>query len=187
MKYPPALKFELLDDRTGKTVFEGNTKLSKAASDKDEDAYTKELLRRGCLRDGFFAVDSKPGVYRVYVSGVGCSYPFEIKEKAWQEAFFASARGFYHQRSGIALGPPYTSFVARDVSRPTTDSIVWHSTCPLMDSGNGINALGTDNGQFRKPGEGEDGSEGLGCLGRIHGRGRLGSPDPTPGRHTLSD
>ncbi len=147
LKYSPALKFELLDDRTGETVFEGNTKLSKAAGEKDEDAYKKNYSGVD-VYEMEFSQCCQPGVYRVYVAGVGCSYRFEIKEKAWQEAFFVSARGFYHQRSGIALGPPYTSFDRPRCFSPDGGLIVWHSTCPLMDSANGINALGTDKDNF---------------------------------------
>ena len=41
---------------------------------------------------------------------MGCSYAFDIKPDAWQQAFSVSARGLYHKRSGIPLGPPYTTF-----------------------------------------------------------------------------
>ena len=57
-------------------------------------------------------------------------------------------KGFYHQRSGIALGPPYTQFVRPRPFHPDDGVIVRASTCPLMNSGNGLNYLGTDKDNF---------------------------------------
>ena len=58
-----------------------------------------------------FSRFSTPGRYRLYVEGIGCGYPFEIGPGTWDHAFRVQMRGFYHQRSGIALGPPYTTYV----------------------------------------------------------------------------
>jgi endoglucanase len=52
----------------------------------------------------------RPGRYRVYVDGVGCSYPFDISRKAWERALRVSLRGFLAQRSGIELGPPLVAY-----------------------------------------------------------------------------
>ena len=50
------------------------------------------------------------GDYRVYVPGIGTSYPFSIDEQVWRKAFAASMHGFLSHRSGIALGPPFTDY-----------------------------------------------------------------------------
>lgn len=88
-----------------------------------------------------------PGTYRVVVSGVGCSYAFEIGRESWQSAFKTVMKGFYHSRSGIELGPPYTDY-KRPRSYSDAEVTVYQSTTPIMNSGNGLNALGTDKGNF---------------------------------------
>jgi hypothetical protein len=48
-------------------------------------------------------------------------------------------RGFYHQRSGIALGEPYTTFKRQRPFHPDDGLKVYASKAPLMDTGNGLN------------------------------------------------
>jgi endoglucanase len=50
-----------------------------------------------------FGEFSRRGTYRVSVEGVGCSYPFVIGPKSWEEALRVSMLGFLQQRSGIEL------------------------------------------------------------------------------------
>ncbi|MCK4376069.1 MAG: hypothetical protein KAX19_12095, partial [Candidatus Brocadiae bacterium] len=145
--YGSGLAFHVLEDESGRSVFSGMVRLSKAADDRTEDAYEKNYSGADVYEMDFTAV-SEPGTYRVYVEGIGCSYPFEIGEGAWRNAFTVSARGFYHQRSGIELGPPYTDYERPRCFHPDDGVKVYHSTCPLMDSGNGLNAKGTDQDNF---------------------------------------
>ncbi|MCC5843990.1 MAG: glycoside hydrolase family 9 protein [Verrucomicrobia bacterium] len=58
-----------------------------------------------------FSDFDQTGVWRVYVPGLGVSFPFPIQEDAWTQAFRTSMMGFLHHRSGIALGPPLTEYV----------------------------------------------------------------------------
>jgi len=109
--YPDDLKFRLLDDATGAEMFSGPVEMAKRASDKEH--MNKEMNFNGTdvLRMDFSNF-AKPGRYRLYVDGIGCGYPFVIDAGAdtWAHAFKIQIRGFFHQRSGIALGPPYTTF-----------------------------------------------------------------------------
>jgi endoglucanase len=147
LKYPESTKFWLIDQQTDDVVYEGTTHLAKAGSDESEDAYHRNYAGVDVLEMDFSRC-AEPGVYRVSVEGVGCSYPFTIDGDAWKKAFTVSARGFYHQRSGIELGPPCTDFL-RPRSFHAADGLrVLESSCPLMDSGNGLNARGTDRGNF---------------------------------------
>src|SRR5690606_37958476 len=58
-----------------------------------------------------------PGRYLVCVEDVGCSASFAIDaDDTWARVARTVALGLYHQRSGIALGAPYTS-----VDRPRPD------------------------------------------------------------------
>jgi endoglucanase len=104
LPYPAGLTFQVLDDRTGEAVYSAQATLGKTALDPTNKtaADIHELDFSSCKR---------PGVYRVCVGGVGCSFPFEIGPDVWRRAFVKSMRGLYCQRSGIALGPPHTDFV----------------------------------------------------------------------------
>lgn len=143
--YPNDLAFRVLGD-DGREAFSGTVAVSRRASEP-EDAYKKNYNGTDVGIMDFTPV-RKPGKYRVSVEGIGCSYEFEISDDVWRKAFRVSARGFYHQRSGIELGPPYTDYRRPRCFHPDDGVIVYHSTCPLMDSGNGLNAKGTDTGNF---------------------------------------
>ena len=66
----------------------------------------------------------------------------------WTKAFALSMKGFYNQRSGIALTAPYTDYIRPRGYHPDDGVKVYQSTCPLMYSGNGLNALGLDRNNF---------------------------------------
>jgi len=56
-----------------------------------------------------------PGEYIVAIEKIGCSYPFEISEDIYREAFYNTCRQLYHNRTGIPLELPYTEW-----TRPRT-------------------------------------------------------------------
>jgi endoglucanase len=146
VSYPEGLAFRVLEDSTGREAAGGRVVPSRRA-EESEDAYGRNYNGADVWRMDFSGL-SEPGTYRVCVDGVGCSFPFRIADDAWRRAFYVSARGFYHQRSGIELGPPCTEFRRPRCFHPDDGVVVYHSTCPLMDSGNGLNAKGTDTGNF---------------------------------------
>jgi endoglucanase len=139
--------FQVLNHNSGETVFEGKLHLSKAGRDQTEDPYKRNYNLVDVYEMDFSKLN-QPGTYRVYVEGVGCSIPFQIGPKVWSEAFRIAAKSFYHQRSGIALGPPYTNFIRPRCFSPDDGVKVYASTCALIDSGNGLNAKGTDKDNF---------------------------------------
>ncbi len=145
--YAEGLRFRLLDDATGETAYEGEVRLSRAADEPEQMKRRANYNLTDVYRMEFVEFD-RPGRYRVCVEGVGCSYPFEIAGQAWERAFRVSMKGHYHHRSGIALGPPHTDYVRPRCFHPDDGVTVYHSECPLMYSGNGLNALGTDSGNF---------------------------------------
>ncbi len=147
LAYRVGLAFRVVEEG-GKAVFEGKTTLWKKAG-AAEDVYKKDYTGAGVYAMDFSAV-ATPGTYRVVVEGIGCSYPFAIAEDVWRKAFIVSARGFYHQRSGIALGPPHTSFKRPRCFHPDDGVKVFHSTCALMDSGNGLNRKDNNFGNLNK-------------------------------------
>jgi endoglucanase len=149
LSYNPKLSFQIIDNSTGEPVWQGRIKLSKAASAKTEDAYQRNYNNTNVYEMNFAGLNI-PGSYRVYVEGVGCSFPFTIGEAVWENAFITSARGFYHQRSGIELGPPYTRFRRPRPFHPADGMVVYLSDTPLMDTGNGLNTNDTNFGNLVK-------------------------------------
>jgi endoglucanase len=104
LSYSAGTNFNLVDEKTNKIVFSGKTRLAKTASEDGN-------MTKADIFELDFSGFSQQGIYRVSVHGVGCSYPFEISDDAWKNAFVKSMRGLYCQRSGIELGPPYTNFI----------------------------------------------------------------------------
>ena len=101
--------FELIDNRTGRTVYTGQVKLGFPAS-RPEQLKTEKNFVQADVYDLDFSDFRTPGEYRVFVPGVGCSYPLTIGEDVWTEAFRTSMHGFLSHRSGIALGPPFSDY-----------------------------------------------------------------------------
>ena len=136
LDYATDKSFWLIDTATGNKVYEGKTALSQSKEYRD-------LQDRNHNETDIFIMDfsefSTPGQYRVYVDGVGTSYEFEIGENTWRDAFYVSARGMYHQRSGIALTQPYTDYQRPRPFHPDDGMVIYRSTVPIMDTRMGFN------------------------------------------------
>ncbi|NER84485.1 MAG: hypothetical protein F6K42_34165 [Leptolyngbya sp. SIO1D8] len=146
LHYPEKLLFQLVDDQTNMAVFSGETTLRKQHN-AIEDARDRTYTLTDVYQLNFSQFD-QPGQYRLCVEDIGCSFSFPIAENTWQTAFHISAKGFYHQRSGIALNPPYTQSQRPRPFHPDDGLKVYQSKTPLMDSGNGLNAQGTAPNNF---------------------------------------
>jgi len=109
--YPENLPFSLIDDATNKVVLTGKIECVMAA-DGTEQLWVKppQNYSKTAVYRMDFSSFSTPGTYRIYVEGIGCSYPFEIGKSVWEKAFLVQMKGLYNQRSGVELGPPYTAF-----------------------------------------------------------------------------
>jgi endoglucanase len=149
LDYPPDLSFQVLDDATEESVLDGTLRLSKAADSADEDAY-KTNHNLTDVWEADFSDLTRPGTYRLYIEGVGCSHPFRVADDVWRQAFYVSVRGLYHQRSGIELGPPYTDFRRPRPFHPDDGVKVYVSTAGLMDTGNGLNGADSNFGNLVK-------------------------------------
>ena len=131
--------FSVIDDKGSTVVFRGSVRLSKRAGDPTEDIYGRNYNGADVYMMDFSPL-SRPGTYRVCVEGVGCSHSFDIQDDVWRKAFYVSVRGLYHQRSGIELGPPYTSFRRPRNFCPDDGVRVYASTATLMETSNGLDA-----------------------------------------------
>ncbi len=134
--YEEGAPFRLIDESTGEAVFSGAARLRKPASQPSPGYQAKG--RNFNLADVYeldFSAFDAPGRYRVCVEGIGCSYPFPIAENAWEDAFKVAARGFYHQRSGIALEEPYTDWTRPRGFHPDDGKVVYDTTFRRIESG----------------------------------------------------
>jgi endoglucanase len=134
--YPDGLGFAVLDDATGREAFRGQLSVARRA-DQTEDMWVKEPRNwnyTDVMRADFSALTT-PGTYRLYVDGVGCSYRFRIAEDVWEQAFLVQMRGFYNQRSGVALGPPYSDYRKPRDLHPEDGVRVIQSSHSVLDEG----------------------------------------------------
>jgi endoglucanase len=134
LHYADGLRFEVLDDATGKTVFTGSMQLLMPA-----DAQETFKAGRNYSKTDVWAADfsgfTTPGRYRVYVPGIGSSYPVEIGDDVWTRAFQLSMKGLLHERSGIELGPPFTEYRRPRCMHPADGVPVFASTGSELEGG----------------------------------------------------
>jgi endoglucanase len=139
-------KFLVMDSRTYKVVFTGKAVLFNDGSKPDSTNGDFGALAPTYELD--FSGLRKPGTYRLYIPALGCSYPFEISDRIWQDTFKIAAKGFYFQRNGIKHEKKHGGYEAPRAFHEADGVKVYHSNTSLMDSGNGLNALGTDKDNF---------------------------------------
>ncbi|HCE46218.1 MAG TPA: hypothetical protein DET40_21955 [Lentisphaeria bacterium] len=136
-KFPEGMKFSILQAADGKAVFSGNLERILEVGGK-EDLYNKG--QKNFSNTEVWRMDFSdfkiPGSYRVFVDGIGCSYPFEIGNAAWEKAFLFQMKGLYNNRSGIELGPPYTDFKKPRDFNPADGAAVTRSTYDVLVNGN---------------------------------------------------
>ena len=146
--YPENLDFSLINDKTNERVFKGKAVMQWKGSVPEGIGTKINHSGTDVIRLDFSSFNT-PGRYRVCVEGIGCGYPFDIDEvSTWKHAFELSMKGVFNHRSGIPMLPPYTDFVRPRSFNPIDGVKVYQSTCSLLNSGNGLNALGTDRDNF---------------------------------------
>lgn len=136
LDYPQGIQFSVIDNTTDRVAFTGTTQLSKpelAPEDSRGRNYNGTDVH---LMD--FSQLHQPGDYRLCVEGVGCSQSFPISESVWQDAFYVSARGLYHQRSGVQLEAPFSTYSRPRAFHPDDGVEVYQSLVPLMETTMGL-------------------------------------------------
>ena len=147
LDYPENLSFWLISKEKNQKKYEGKAKLA-VNKDSVEATTAKINMSKTNVYHLEFSEFDEPGVYRIYVDGVGVSPSFEISEQAWSDAFKVSMKGFYNIRSGKAVGAPYSDFERPDNYMPGEQVQVYQSTGSLLIAGGGLNALNSDKGNF---------------------------------------
>lgn len=106
-------KFYIVDHYSNETVFEGNIKFRKSKTNVETGQAT-ETPNANFLGSDVYECDfssfKQTGKFRLVVENMGCSNPFRIQDDIYQQVFYTSIRGLYHNRSGIELKEPFTEF-----------------------------------------------------------------------------
>ena len=71
-----------------------------------------------------FSALHKPGTYRVVVPNLPNSYPFSIGAKVFHPLVTAALKGYYYQRSAMALTPGYAGTWSRPAGHPDTAVLI---------------------------------------------------------------
>ncbi|MDD6209727.1 MAG: fibronectin type III domain-containing protein [Bacteroidales bacterium] len=115
--------FWLIDVNSGEVKYTGQLKF-RAAADNPETSQTNDTPNKNFLGAEVYECDfstfNTSGKYRLAVEGIGCSFPFEIGEDIYRSSFKTTARGLYHNRSGIELTSEYTEFTRPADHNPNT-------------------------------------------------------------------
>ncbi|MEO1592079.1 MAG: glycoside hydrolase family 9 protein [Cyanobacteria bacterium J06632_22] len=134
--YPNSQNFWIVNADTDKIVYGGQSTLARGMYHEEDPRGRDHTLTEVHRLD--FSEFDQVGRYRLCVDGIGCSFAFDIAETTWQSAFYTAARGFYHQRSGIALEAPYTDYTRPRAFHPDDGLKVYQSKTTVMDTTKGI-------------------------------------------------
>lgn len=132
--FPARLAFHLVDAKTNRSVYTGTVGEPWPAG-KTEKMAGERNFNGTAVSPIDFSDFKTPGQYRLVVDRVGCSYPFDIGAQAWEKAFWIQMKGFYNERSGVDLGPPYTDFVRPACWKPGVNDCmpITQSTYSVVD------------------------------------------------------
>ena len=136
LDYPQGLSFQVIDTQRNQAVYEGSATQRRGLR-QQEDARKRDYTLSEVHQLDFSSV-TQPGEYRVCVATVGCSFEFEIGESVWTKAFKTAARGFYHQRSGIAIGAPFSEFERPRAFHPDDGLTIYSSSATLLETKMGL-------------------------------------------------
>jgi len=125
LQYPENMNFRVVNVSNNQTVYQGQTKLKQSA---DEPEYTIEGKNYYHNMTNVYEMDfsslNKKGKYKVVVEGIGCSFDFLVEEKIWENTNRLLMKGYFHQRSGIEMGPPYTDYIRPRTMHPEDGHVV---------------------------------------------------------------
>ncbi len=111
LTYQRPLRFSLYNSQSKKYVYSGLSKLKSLGEEAEFSIGNKKFNYN--LTDVHtldFSDFNEVGKYKIVVHGIGCSFDFEIRNDIWEQFTKLNLKGFFHQRSGIEMGPPYTEY-----------------------------------------------------------------------------
>jgi endoglucanase len=101
-------EFSVLSIDTGKVAFKGDVSRVSYKNRNDSPNASFNSADRQLSLD--FSTLREPGRYRLLIEGVGVSFDFVIAEDLWASTLKLLLRGLFHQRSGIEMRLPYTTY-----------------------------------------------------------------------------
>ncbi len=128
--------FTVVDAATGAEAASG-TLTAGAESSQSRNELGQGDLTGAVTVNADFSQLTAAGVYRVCVDALGCSEPFAIEERLWHDLAVLTSRATYHQRSGIELGPPYTTFERPRPYHPEDGHTVFNNLLSLPEVNDG--------------------------------------------------
>jgi hypothetical protein len=106
--------FHLIDTATGKPAFTGTIAFRKPRTQQETHQVHNtpggNFLGADVWECDFSAFNT-PGTYTLTVAGIGSSWPFRIAADVYRDPYYHVIRSLYHNRSGIELKQPHTTFV----------------------------------------------------------------------------
>jgi endoglucanase len=88
-----------------------------------------------------FSAFNKPGNYRLYIQGVGNSYPFQIKASVHKPVASAAIKAYYFMRASTALPAKYAGKWQRAEGHPDTNVLIHSSAASeKRTTGSGISS-----------------------------------------------
>ncbi len=136
LDYPDGLRFHLVDTQTDAPIYSGQALLIRPQKQTEDPRGRDYTLTEVHQLD--FSDFKQPGEYRLCVETVGCSFPFKISQQVWQQAFSTAMHGFYNQRSGIAVGWPYSEFSRPRAFHPDDGVKVYQAGVSLLEVDMGL-------------------------------------------------
>ena len=106
-------EFKIVDS-TGNTVFAGTL----------EDMGVWDLSKES-VKIADFSSLSKQGIFKLYIEGLGVSYPFQIGNGIYSDVFKASVKGYYLQRASTAIEEKYAGKFTHPMAHPD-DKCTFH-------------------------------------------------------------
>lgn len=120
--------FRIIDLSDGKTVYSGtiNKRFDLETSvqpDLPGQPANRQYFAMADVWECDFSAVTATGEYILAVDNIGCSYPFEIRDDIYREAYYHTCRQLYHNRTGIALEPAYTKWTRPRTCHPDDGKI----------------------------------------------------------------
>lgn len=140
--YPESEKIAIINGSNAKTFTIIRTKDNKEVysdtlSKPQYWIYADETVRRAN-----FTNFKDTGTYKLYVEGLGYSFPFKISKNVYNKLAESVIKAFYYQRCDIELTPEYAGIWARKMGQPDTGVLIHSSAASQkMPEGKKINSL----------------------------------------------
>ncbi len=124
----------------GATLLKGRTKKVLDKGAQETLARAGNFSSSSVYQIDFSALNI-PGSQHIFIPGIGRSLDFEIGTDVWRRALTVQMRGLFHNRSGIELKAPHSSYRKPADMRPGPNTTVTWSAATVLDDGQGGEAL----------------------------------------------